>query len=83
MTAEVDASINDAPSSGLRVNKRRLLEYLSSDLDIQWEHQLNGVQASESGIACNFKNGHSAQVAALIGADGVHSAGKTINLETA
>ncbi|KAK9897959.1 FAD/NAD(P)-binding domain-containing protein [Cystobasidium minutum MCA 4210] len=74
VTAELSDLPKDAPISGIRVNKRRLLEYLLAGIDVKWEHQLKEVQASDSGLKCTFKEEKSIQVTTLIGADGVHSA---------
>lgn len=67
----------------MRVNKRRLLEYLSSDLDIRWGRQVAAVRphANNQFVTLTFK-GESADgeieeaYSGIVGADGPHSAGK-------
>lgn len=76
VTAEVSDEVKASSATGLRVNKRRLLEFLAADVDVQWEHQLEDVTIQDNKIICAFKNGSTTEGRALIGADGVHSRGR-------
>jgi flavin-dependent dehydrogenase len=86
VTAEVQESVKDAPpSSGMRVNKRRLLEYLASGVDVRWSHQVTAANSSEDGVAVEYREAKddsksSTSVVGVVGADGVHSAGKSYNI---
>jgi 2-polyprenyl-6-methoxyphenol hydroxylase-like FAD-dependent oxidoreductase len=60
----------------LRANRRRLREFLSTGIQVEFGKQATGIQEDDHSITVNFTDGTSANGDFLVGADGVHSIGK-------
>ncbi|CAK4031130.1 FAD NAD(P)-binding domain-containing [Lecanosticta acicola] len=59
-----------------RANRNRLEGLLAEGLDVRWEREIQGVQASAEGegmVEVEFSDGTKHQTRMLVGADGVHS----------
>lgn len=87
VTAEVhhDSATPLTSPSGIRVNKRRLLEYLAADVNVQWDAAVTNVSSTNEGLFIEVKDKHATakepvtvEGAGIVGADGVHSAGGPI-----
>jgi len=57
----------------IRAERRRLRQWLLTNVPVQWDKKVERVEHSDSGVAVYFSDGTSARGDILVGADGVHS----------
>lgn len=67
---------DDGSGKLLRANRRRLREFLSTGIQVEFGKQATGIQEDHHSVTVNFTDGTSANGDFLVGADGVHSTGK-------
>jgi 2-polyprenyl-6-methoxyphenol hydroxylase-like FAD-dependent oxidoreductase len=60
----------------LRANRRRLREFLSTGIQVEFGKQAAGIKENDHSVTVCFTDGTSANGDFLVGADGVHSIGK-------
>ncbi|KAI9725560.1 MAG: hypothetical protein M1828_003048 [Chrysothrix sp. TS-e1954] len=65
---------NDNVEASFRANRSRLESHLREGLDVRWEHSLENVEESGTGLDVYFTNGNNHAASMLIASDGVHSA---------
>lgn len=59
----------------IRAERRRLRDWLSTNLPIQWGKRVQRIEHDDEGVAVYFEDGSSAKGDILIGADGINSVG--------
>ena len=59
----------------IRADRRKLREWLSTDIDINWNKKLTHYEQDSEGVEAFFEDGSSAKGDILVGADGVGSRG--------
>ncbi|CAN9283122.1 unnamed protein product [Alternaria alternata] len=64
---------DDRAGKLLRANRRRLREFLSTGIQVEFAKQAAGIKEDDHSITVNFTDGTSANGDFLVGADGVHS----------
>ena len=62
----------DNPKASL-VNRWRLRDMLTTDLNIQWDKKFVRYEERDEGVVAHFEDGTTSEAGLLIGADGVHS----------
>jgi 2-polyprenyl-6-methoxyphenol hydroxylase-like FAD-dependent oxidoreductase len=67
---------DDGAGKLLRANRRRLREFLSTGIQVEFAKQAAGIKEDDHSITVNFTDGTSANGDFLVGADGVNSIGK-------
>jgi 2-polyprenyl-6-methoxyphenol hydroxylase-like FAD-dependent oxidoreductase len=67
---------DDGSGKLLRANRKRLREFLSTDIPVQFGKQAARIEKNDHSVTVEFKDGTSASGDFLVGADGVHSIGK-------
>ncbi|PTB43000.1 uncharacterized protein TrAFT101_001566 [Trichoderma asperellum] len=60
-------------STSFRAHREKLEKLLSEGLDVQWEHSLEKVEETPSGVALYLRNGQKVESSCVVGADGPHS----------
>ncbi|KAL7924051.1 hypothetical protein ACQKWADRAFT_288686 [Trichoderma austrokoningii] len=56
-----------------RAHREKLEKLLREGLDVQWEHALEKVEETSSGVALYLQNGQQVEGSCVVGADGPHS----------
>ncbi|KAL9605855.1 MAG: hypothetical protein Q9179_000965 [Wetmoreana sp. 5 TL-2023] len=68
----------DSPEAPIvRAERRRLRDWLATNLSIQWGKRVNHIEHDDQGVAVSFDDGTSAKGDLLIGADGINSVVRT------
>ena len=57
----------------IRANRRRLRQWLATNIDVKWDKRLSKVEETEDKVTAYFEDGTSATGDVLVGADGVRS----------
>jgi 2-polyprenyl-6-methoxyphenol hydroxylase-like FAD-dependent oxidoreductase len=60
-------------STSFRAHREKLEKLLREGLDVQWEHSLEKVEETSSGMALCLQNGQRLESSFVVGADGPHS----------
>lgn len=69
----------DAPGVPfIRAERSLLRDWLLTNLPVQWGKTITEIEHNDDGVAVHFKDGTIAKGDILVGADGVHSVGKTL-----
>lgn len=75
MVAVVDVA-QDAPNfQFIRAERRRLRNWLTTNIPVQWNRRVRRVEYDDEGVTVHFEDGGSAKGDILIGADGINSVG--------
>lgn len=75
-TRPADSHAKDSPELPIiRSERRRLRDWLATNLDIQWGKRVKRIEHDDDGVAVFFEDGTSAIGDILIGADGIKSVG--------
>ena len=61
----------------VRANRSRLRDWLATNIDIKFNKQVSKIEEEKDSVTVRFEDGTSATGDVLVGADGVHSFGKT------
>ncbi|KAH7325644.1 hypothetical protein B0I35DRAFT_405008 [Stachybotrys elegans] len=60
-------------STSFRAHRGKLEKLLREGVDVRWEHALDGIEETSSGMALRLQNGQKIESACIIGVDGPHS----------
>lgn len=63
----------------MRCERRRLRDWLSTKIPIQWNKRMSSMKEDDSGVTVQFEDGTSARGDIVVGADGFNSAGTYID----
>ena len=70
--------VETTPENGLlRANRKRLREWLRTNIDVQYNKQVVGLEEDEGGVTVRFKDGTEARGSMAVGADGTRSVGRS------
>ncbi|KAH7322433.1 hypothetical protein B0I35DRAFT_349727 [Stachybotrys elegans] len=66
--------VEDTPDAPIiRAERRRLRNWLSTNIPIQWGKKVNTIEHNDEGVSVTFEDGSTAKGDILVGADGINS----------
>lgn len=66
----------DSPEAPIvRAERRRLRDWLSTNIPIQWGKRVKHIEHDDKGVSVYFEDGKTAKGDVLVGADGINSVG--------
>ena len=64
----------------IRANRSRLRDWLATNIKVNWENKITGIEENGTSVTLHFADGPSATGDVLVGADGVSSMGESSSL---
>ena len=71
-------STREEQQDSYRCSRSKLSELLAQGVDIEFDRKLESIHSGSRGVLVRFKGGETAEGSLAVGADGVHSAGKSV-----